>query len=77
MCGGMSLRTSNVGRFEAARFAHNKGFTVEITAAGATGDFENTEACVEQSKHLGAIIAPLDNLNQFKQSDYISLATIQ
>lgn len=76
MCGGMFLRTLNVGKFEGARFAHNKGFTVEITAAGATGDFENSEVCVEQSKHLEAIITCLDNLNQFKQSYYISMATI-
>lgn len=55
-----SLRTLNVGRFEAARFAYNKGFILEITAAGKPGDFENTEVCVEQNKLLGAIITHLD-----------------
>lgn len=55
----MSLRTSNV---ETARFAYNKGFAMEITVSGSTGDFENTEICVEQNKHLGAIITTFGEL---------------
>lgn len=50
MCSGVSLRSLNVGRFEAVRFAHNKGFIMEITCADVTGYFENTEVCVKQKK---------------------------